>query len=397
MAQLQCLLYAESSSIRAQLRESVEGLAHVEICGEIEHSEQLARVLDESSIDLMIVGLSEPDGRELDAIGRIGSTHPDLVFVGPLAKSDWILRAMRIGAREYLASPPDSIQLAELVERLSLEPSIRPEFENDRSPGSVVAVLGAKGGVGATTIACGVAAAAADIGHSATLVDLDLQFGNAALHFDASSRYSLADLAAKGSQVDEAYLKSLLSEHASGVSVLSAPRQPEDSERIEPADVENALRMLRGTRDLTVVDLPRVFDERTLRATSHADLLIIVGAFDLPAMAATKRALDLLERLKVPREKVRLVMNRHDESTRALERDAEGFLGTKPDFIVPNDYRAALEAVSAGQTLASVAPRSALTRAISGLAKMALRGCGVQVSEPDVNGHAFSLRRWIGR
>ena len=308
----------------------------------------------------------------------------------------WIVRAMRLGAREYLSLPLDGIALGQLIERLSLEPHTQQVTSEPVTDGKLVAVLGAKGGVGATTVACGIAAGAAGAGRSAAVVDLDLQFGDAALHFDLVPRYSLADLAKRGTDVDAGFLRNLLAEHESGVALLAAPRQPEESERVHPIDVETGLRLIRSARDFSVADLPRVFDERCLRALFAADLVLLVGGLDLPAMAATKRSLELLHRLDIPRDKLRLVINRYAKD-RALERDAEEFLGTRTDFVLPNDYGTALEAVSAGRPLMEIAPRRELTHAIEALSRQAQRWCGLEIADSPEGRRKLGWPSWMRR
>jgi pilus assembly protein CpaE len=396
MAQLQCLIYAEDVTVGEQIRDQVAATAHVAVCGEATDEASLRNHIEGGKIDLLLVGLGKDCEAVFHVVEAMEGDLPELAFAGPLSESGWIVRAMRLGAREYLSLPMDGVALSELIARLSLEPHAKEPSAQTVTDGKLVAVMGAKGGVGTTTVACGIAAGAAGAGRSSAVVDLDLQFGDAALHFDLTPRYSLADLAKRGTDVDAAFLRNLLAEHPCGVSLLAAPRQPEESERVHPIDVETGLRLIRSTRDVSVADLPRVFDERCLRALFAADLVILVGALDLPAMAATKRSLELLARLDIPRDKLRLVINRYAKD-RALERDAEEFFGTRADFVLPNDYVTALEAVSAGRPLMEVAPHRELTHAIEALSRQAQRWCGLEIAEPPKSGRKLGWPTWMRR
>jgi pilus assembly protein CpaE len=332
----------------------------------------------------------------LDTLTAIGKLPCALVCAGPASQSDWILRSMRLGALEYLPIDHEPEELATLVDRLARIPKAVPvPTRRERAP--LVAVLGVKGGAGSTVVASQLAASLAHCGRRTAAVDLDLLGGSLAVHYDLQLRYSIADLA-RQDELDESFLRSVVGPHRSGVQVLAAPSDPMHAEYVAPRHVSTILDLLEANNDVVVADLAKRWDPIAMRALQAADLVVLVMSLDLPALAATVRTLTLLEGLEIPRERIRLVANRYDKGQKALERDAEAFLGGHVDFRIPNDYATVTSSITAGEAVSATAPHSPIAAAYRDLAIQVHAWLGIEAprTNDDHAGAGFSrVKGWF--
>lgn len=369
MSNPSCIFYAATNGAlrRHALRLEAEGtieLGHVTA----EPSELIAAVGAQTP-DLVIADLGDDAERVLDMLDKLPTPRPRLVVIGPKDQSGTILRAMRMGVRDYLDSDPTEDDLRSAVLRVAAELVPRgAAAEKARAhPARVVAVMGAKGGVGTTVVACQLAATLRARGARVALVDLNLPLGDAALYFDVQPAYTLANIARESDRLDATYLRTLLSGRQGGVQILASPVHAEEAELVRGAHVERALNLLRGDFDWVLLDLSRTWSEPTVRALDLADLVLLVTLMDVPTLHHTRKHIDLLERLGHSGARIRLIANRHSSVDAITDKDVAEFLERKPDFQIPNDFPTTLAAVNRGVSVAEVAPRSALARAYNEL------------------------------
>ncbi len=311
----------------------------------------------------IVAVLGEKGELFLDALESLPAPRPLWIAVAPEDEGHFVLRAMRLGARDYL--PPEATP-ARVVAALFTHGV--PGQASGPGHGSVVAVLGAKGGVGATFVATQLALTLQELGGTATVVDLNLHNGDASLYLDLQPNYSVADVAKRESALDETWLRSALQIHASGVSLLAAPPHPEEAELIGPERVAEAIGIARELSDWTILDLARDFDEVTLRGIELADEILLLTTLDIPSLHRARSLLSLLERLALPPERIRLVVNRTGRANQVGEREVMDFLGRGSDAGLPNDFAAAQETANYGRPVAEAAPRSPLVPALQRLA-----------------------------
>jgi pilus assembly protein CpaE len=279
------------------------------------------------------------------------------------------------------------------VERLVL--AIQPAAPV-KTMAPVIAVMGAKGGVGATFAACQLAAELERLGGRTVLVDVNLRLGDVSLYFDLHPRYNLSNLAAERDDFDSAYLHTILESHRSGVRVLAAPRRAEDAEFVRLSHLERAVNLLRGEFDWVILDVSRAWDEVSVRALDLADQIFLVTLMDVPTLNHAREHLDLLQRLGNPAEKIRLLVNRHSKSGPLSDKDVADFLGRTPEVWIPNDYPTTLACVNEGKSLAERAPRSALGSAYRSLAERAHRWCDVELAGQDQSPPGRLRRYFLG-
>src|SRR5262249_12986251 len=136
------------------------------------------------------------------------------------------------------------------------------------------------------------------------LVDLDLQRGDVATFLNLNPTQSLATLAMTGGDVDDLLLYSTLIRHTSGVYVLAAPLHIEEADAVGHEEADTALSLLRSRFRYTVVDTARMLTAATLAAFSHTDRVLVLTDLSVPGVRSARRTVDVLNRLKIPLERV---------------------------------------------------------------------------------------------
>jgi pilus assembly protein CpaE len=368
-------------SSRKELREALEASGHVEVLAAFSEPERLVPAVGSLRPDGLLVDLSCDAPAIFEALERLPSPRPLLLVSGPEEDGRAILRALRLGAREYLTPSRDEEEavLRSAVDRLLAEGPASPTQSGGRA--AVVAVMGAKGGVGTTFLACQLATALARPGARVALVDLNLRLGDVALYFDLQAHYSIAQLASGDSRLDSAYLQTVLVPHASGVRVLAAPAQAEEAELVRASHVEQAVAVLREDFDWVVLDVSRSWDEPSVRALDLADQILLVTIPDVPTLTHARQHLDLLQRLGHAADRVRVIGNRVDRRAPVSGRELTEFLGRGLDERVPNDYPSALACVNEGKPVFEAAPRSPLCQVLAKLAERMHGWCEVEPPE----------------
>jgi pilus assembly protein CpaE len=234
--------------------------------------------------------------------------------------------------------------------------------------GPIITVCAARGGLGATTVAVNLAARLAHRCDSDTaLVDLDLQRGDVCAFLNLTPISSLAAFAGSGRSTDEAFLRTTLSRHPSGVCVLSAPPEIEDADRVGYEVIQTALRLVRDHFPYTIVDTARTITGPTLAAFELSTKILVLSDLSVPGLRSARRLLDLFARLNLPLERGEVLITRAVPGPVSLE-DAARALGRKPAMILPRDESAASTAMNAGTPLNG--RPGALGEAIGGLVSL---------------------------
>ncbi|MGE4607326.1 MAG: cellulose synthase operon protein YhjQ/BcsQ [Myxococcota bacterium] len=373
MAQLNCAVLALDADLRGQLSEALENTGHASVTAAVERSSDLEDVVWRVGPDLLLAALDEEPEAVLAAVESLGDRRPVVLMCGPQDESDLILRSMRIGVRDYLPLPVPRDELTAVVQSLILERTTSETPER----GTVVGVLGVKGGVGATAVTCQLASVLQETGSQCAIVDLNLVHGDVALYHDLSPSFTLADLERQEGEIDRTYVQSLVTLHSSGVGVVAAPTFPEQARRISPARLQRAVALMRDFNHFTLLDLPRDWGDVAVAAIEMVDRVILVTQRDVPTLAHTKLHLGLLERLAIPRNTIHLVANRDDAGSDLSDRDLREFLGRPIDHRLPDDREAMLEVVNGGSSLGEIAPRSTVRQSFQHLAQSLRSWCGM--------------------
>jgi pilus assembly protein CpaE len=279
------------------------------------------------------------------SIGLIRREHPSvgIVIVAPKADPTLMLAAMRAGVTEWLVEPFAQKDLRAAVERVAgTAPAPRV--------GEVFAVVGAKGGVGTTTLAVNFATTLSSVSKGNTLlIDLHPNGGDAALFLGATPNFTLADALENTHRLDQAFLKGLVVKAQNGLDLLASPDRivaaaPADSRRVR-AVVEFAAQTYR----FVVLDMPRT-DAAVDEAFALASSITVVATQELAAIRSAARLAGAL-RQRFGSDRVRIVINRYDRAAEIDQDDLERAVGSRIGHKFPSNYRLAIDALNKGRPL----------------------------------------------
>lgn len=276
------------------------------------------------------------------------SSKPALFAVHPEADSNAILMAMRSGAAEFLFPPLES-PLKTAFEKLGQ--SRQKAYENQPRGGKAIGFLSVKGGCGATTIACHVAAEIARCTESKVLLaDLDLQAGLVGFLSKTKTPYTVADAANNLQRLDPSYWRALVSNGIPNLEVISAPSTPAAKE-LSPQQLKHVVAFARTQYPWTILDLGRNLNAATLAVLDITDQVYVVTTHEVPALHQVKQIVHTLTEGGYDRSRVRLVLNRASRHAELSLTELEALLGLPIDTTIPNHYQEVQEAYNAGRLL----------------------------------------------
>ncbi|MHA1599472.1 MAG: AAA family ATPase [Alphaproteobacteria bacterium] len=328
--------------------------------------------------DVLLLEIDVNDTRDLDALERITCRHfpgvPVLVTAGEAALPV-VRRLMRLGVVDFLPQP---ISLEDFKSALAYAAQPRRYTTKPAARGKVLAFLKAGGGVGATTLATQAAVSLAarwkQGRRDVCLLDLDIQFGAAALHLDLDDHIGLADLLDDPQRLDGELLRSVMSRHRGGLYLLASPREVVGLDAVTPELLDTCLALARTEYETVILDLPGVWTPWTYRAVQSCDLAILVTQLGVAGIRQARRQLDAMAANGLGEVAVHVAVNRFESGWRRHIgiKDAERALGRPIDYLIANDYRAVAAAIDQGVSLADVRPRSKAARDIRRMIDAAL-------------------------
>lgn len=297
--------------------------------------EEPARMLDRQYDAIMIDLDSDPE-YALQLVEGIGVHGRSTVMVYSSQNDpDLLVRCMRAGAREFLTVPFNSAAVVESLERASAR---RPApVITAKKSGKLLVFMGAKGGVGVTSVACNFAVALAqDPKQKTILIDLDLPLGDAALNLGIVAEFSTINALQATDRLDGAFLAKLLVEHSSGVSVLAAPGK---FPHYEPANdaLEKLIEVAREEFDNVVVDVGSRLNVQETPLFAQASTIYLVTQAGIPELRNSNRLINQVFSNGGP--KLEIVLNRFESRTLGVSEEHITKALTRPaQWKVPNDH-----------------------------------------------------------
>jgi pilus assembly protein CpaE len=316
------------------------------------------------------IALDEDPQSALTLVSKIRDKAPDCAILVASTSTDGnlILQAMRAGVKEFLTKP---LQLQDLVAALARISQQKYGVGNTRVAGSsVIAIAGATGGVGSTSLATNLACAlAADPESSVVLVDLDLSLGDADVCLDAIPDYTLADVVQNVSRFDFTLLKRSLTKHSSGLYLLPRPVQLEDARLVTPDNFTRAMGLLKATFTHLIIDTSKGYTPLDMSAMEMATDVLLVTQLDLPCLRNVVRLMMTFGEMSGMKEKIKVIVNRVGLGNSHISlKKAQETIGKEIFWQLPNDYRVMVEVRNNGVPLLEQAPKAALTQSIGMLA-----------------------------
>jgi pilus assembly protein CpaE len=266
-----------------------------------------------------------------------------IIVVAATMDPSTMLEAMRAGVTEFLSEPVSADDLRAALKRVSSHGMAAAPL------GRMYAFVGAKGGVGTTTVAVNVATALSAATKARVLmVDLHPAYGDAALFFGAEPRFSVIDALENTHRLDEAYLQGLVLHTKVGVDLLASS----DHSTVTPVDltrVRALIDFVRGRYAHVVIDVPRS-DAAILDSLDDAAKVVIVANQELSTVRSAARMATAL-RQRYGKDHVQVVVSRYDTVSEIAQEDIERVTGGTVRHTFPSNYRLAVDALNKGRPL----------------------------------------------
>ncbi len=262
---------------------------------------------------IIVIEVDPKSRNSIERVDILRREEPSIPVIAGLVDVDIATtrQLLRRGVSDIVALP---FTLDELVTSIvDVAERIRPDESAEIELAPFVTVLKSNGGSGATTVATHLAAQMAldmDEDARACIIDLDLQSGDVASYLGASARRNLADLLESTDRVDEDMVSSVAVESHHGVDVIAAPTDIVPIESIEFEQLMRIITLARKRYDLVILDLPANMTNWSLSTIFAADQSILVGQLTIPSLRHTKRQIDFLFSMGIPRDKIQVVLNR---------------------------------------------------------------------------------------
>jgi pilus assembly protein CpaE len=305
----------------------------------------------------------------LDSLAQVCDPGTKVVVVGQTNDIALYRELMRRGVSEYLTQPLSPLQVIRAVSALYADPS---------APfvGRQIAFVGAKGGVGASTLAHNFAWAMAEKMQTATvLVDLDLAFGTAGLDFNQDPLQGVLDALSQPDRLDPVLMDRMMVRCADRLSLFAAPASLDDDYEFDADTYEEVTQKIRGAAPFVVLDIPHAWNAATRRVLVGSDDLVVVATPDLASLRNAKNIIDLVKGSRPNDVPPRLVLNQVGVPGRPEipVKDFGDALGVQPSLVLPFDPKPYGQAANNGQMLAEVAPKSKAAEGLEHLARLISR------------------------
>ncbi|GAA2075513.1 AAA family ATPase [Actinomadura alba] len=354
---IRILIGTADQELAGALRAQITELPDLEVVGvEKGSSGVIGIVTTEQSLDVVLVdeGIGPMPAHDLVRELALRRPHGAAVLLSRRMDEDVLTRALEAGARGVMSRSPSLEELETRVTaaadwsremRRRLDTTSHDALQEER--GRVIALAGAKGGTGTTTLAVQLALAAA-AERTVCLVDMDLQTGDIPSYLDVVHRRSIADLVGVASEITGPMIADALFVHRDGPHVLLAPSEGERAEEVTALAARQILSALRSRFEMVIVDCGAFMTEGSVTAVELADRVILTVTPDLPALRAAKRLVQLWVRLEVRKDDELSVVLTQQSRRNEIQPDLAGKILSLPlaKSTVPSAFRALEKAIN---------------------------------------------------
>ncbi|MEM1395936.1 MAG: pilus assembly protein CpaE [Pseudomonadota bacterium] len=304
---------------------------------------------------------------KLGELAEVCDPSTKVIVIGCVNDIALYRELMRAGISEYIVNPYSPLQVIRAISTLYVDP--------DASPiGKTLAFVGARGGVGSSTIAHNVGWCTAENLESDTVIlDLDLPFGTASLDFEQDPTSGLLESLSAPERLDGVLLDRLLQKHTERLSLFTAPNLLDRDYELADGAFETVIDVVRGVAPTIVIDVPHVWTNWSKRILQTADEIVITTTPDLAAFRNTKNLVDVVSSARPNDGAPKLVINQFDAKTSSVqpEQYAE-HVGLEPSCIISWEPQLFHTAATNAAPVTEVGPKTKSAQNIQHLSEVLL-------------------------
>ena len=326
---IRVLIVDDIAETRENIRRLLQFERDMEVVGGARTGKEALSLARDTQPHVVIMDINMPDMDGISATEAMLKELPNtqIVILSVQNEPDYMRRAMLAGARDFLPKPPSADELVSTIrkvgQRALSQPAVAPSVQATGalvSPvslqahhGKIIVIYSPRGGVGRTMVATNLALALHTEDTPTVIVDASLQFGDVSACLNLQTRNSLLDLVDQAEELDTELVERITIHHPSGLKVIAAPARPEQAESVQGTQISKVIQFLSSVFQYVVVDTSANLTESTIGAIDASDIVILIGAPDLPTIKNLRIFFDLGEALNLTPQKVVLIMNRMDK------------------------------------------------------------------------------------
>ncbi len=288
------------------------------------------------------------------------------------------IKGFEAGADDFLIKPFEPKELTYRVRNLlARSQAVAKAPSTERPRGNVVAIFGAKGGVGKTTIAVNLAITLKrKTAKSVVLFDADLSFGDIGVQLNLPIVRSVLDLIEHADEIDGELVEQVLVPHRSGIRVLLSPYNRERGELVNGDHIRKIVAALISAYDYIVVDCHSTYDERTLNVLEHSNVVLLVVTPEIGPLMNTSYFMEIADKLGLDLGKIQIILNRSNSNVGIEAIEIERSLRQRIDFRIASGGTQVVQSVNQGNPISLTQPNHPFALQIGQIADALLKRFG---------------------
>ena len=325
----------------------------------------LKEIEKEQNCPIVFVDISDLDNSLISYLENIKLFTSKIIITSIDCSTNNIIKAMRLGAREFLPKPIIENDLKKI-----LTVFLQQESQEDDSASKIITIYSNKGGIGKTTVATNLAVELAkSTRNKVALIDLNLQLGDITSFLNLNPSFDIAYVLRNLLEKKEgAILQAFEKYNDTSLYILSDPNYIEESQSIAPHQIENFFKILKKMFSYIIIDMSSNIDPNSLKILDKSDLILFTTIVNIPAIRNAQRCLNLFRSRRYPKDKVKLLINRYIENDEISAEDIENTIGEKIYWKIPNNYFSIMEAINKGIPVSQVNSNSNIANSFRDLA-----------------------------
>ena len=341
---------------------------------------------------IILESAAEPHGllEQLQKLSSVCDPNTKVVVIGHYNDVTLYRELIRAGVSEYMVAPISVADTIAVISGIFIDPEASPI-------GRSIAFVGAKGGVGASTLAHNAAWAISNLFQNEVMIaDLDLPFGTANINFDQDPAQGIAEAVFSPERIDETYLDRLLAQCSEKLSLLAAPSTLDRIYDFDADAFAQIIDVAQRSAPYVVLDVPHVWNGWTKTTLSRADEIVIVATPELANLRNAKNLLDTLKKLRPNDAEPRLVLNQVGVPKRPEISPVDFYepLGIEPIATIPFDPQVFGNAANNGRMLGEADANHATVKIINDMAHILTGRAEVRTrKKPGLQGMLAKLKR----
>lgn len=358
------------STRRAALR------AQLEVAAEVGYGTKAISLALQTHPDVILVAVEEPVGRPLETAESLANVLPNtpIIIYSSINDPEAIRRAMLMGARDYILQPVQPDQLQEAMDAVLVQEERRQmrrsgQLLNELGRGTVVTVMGGKGGVGKTVVGVNLGLALwRETGMSVAIFDAHKENGDVTTLLDMTPDRTVGDLLPLADQLDRHNFQEFMTEFDGSVDVLAASNDEEVWGECNNDRLKHIIDLLAQTYDFVIIDIGASLGQLTRACVESSTLTLVVTSGEITSVRSTATALQRFEQWQIPADRFKLIFNQRARSDGMNAEELSAAVDRDIFWQVPYDHRIAVS-VQMGQPTVLFDDSTAGARSLLSLAR----------------------------